>query len=189
MTGADKDLRAQRQLIELLYGRCILRLQSYELLMKALVAEHRFSAPIGDLEKAMADRHAGTGQKTLGTLVNEMTGSFLVPKGGEGGDEEADEWGEGPAVAIRFQSVMPEEDFARIEAELRDLVRLRNGLVHGFLAEHDLTTTEGCLAAQEELTTALDRVAGAYEALRTLAREMDQTKNAFRQHLASAPLT
>lgn len=185
MTEPDKDFLAQKQMVEQLYGRCILRLQSYELLMKEIVAGHQLSAPMADLEKAQSRRRAATGQKTLGSVVGEMMDSLLVPEGRQGRGDDEDDTRDDPSIDFKLQIVFPPEEFARIEAEQRELFRLRNSLVHNFLEQHNLRTADGCITAQKALTQALDHVGRAYGELRSWARDLEQTKKAFVALLAS----
>lgn len=185
MTLPDEDLVAHKRAVEQLYGRCILRLQSYELLMKAIVADHRLSAPITDIEKARARRRAETAQKTLGTVVGEMIGSVIVPAGMQGRGDDVGDTGDAPSIDYKLRFDVPPEEFTRIEAEHRELVRFRNSLVHSFLEHHDLGTADGCITAQQALAQALDHVGRAYAELRSWARDLEQTWKAFAEHLAS----
>lgn len=145
MTPHDEGLPAVRYAVEHLFGQCLLHLQTNEFLMKSIVAGHQFSAAITGIEEARADRAAETGRKTMGSLVNEMMGSFLMSEGQEG--MRQDDQGDAPFIAFKFNIAFPAEEFARIEAEHRDLVLLRNTLVHHFLEQHDLQTVDACLAA------------------------------------------
>lgn len=181
----DDGLPAARYAVEQLFGQCVLRLQAHELLMKSILAGHQLSAPMTGLEEAQADRAAETGRKTMGLLVSEMTGSFLVSEGQEGLREDR---GDAPSIAYKFQLAFPAEEFGRIEAQHRNLVLLRNTLVHHFLEQHDLRTAEGCLAAQQTLTGALDHVTRAYEELRCWAGDMERTRKVLADHLASPDL-
>jgi hypothetical protein len=52
----DRDLPAQHREVQRLLGRCLLRLQQYERLMKAIVAYHNLSGPAHALEKRSARR-------------------------------------------------------------------------------------------------------------------------------------
>lgn len=181
MTPTDPALLAAQYAVEHLYGRCLLRLQAHELLMKSVLAGHSLSAPIARIEAAQAARVTETDRKTLGQLVGEMFGTFLVPGGTDG---PLDPVGDAPSVAIRHGIAFPPEDYARIEAEHRALVLLRNTLAHQFLAQHDLRTLDGCLAATEALTGALDRVAKAFEELQEWARDMERMRELLAAHLA-----
>ena len=119
MTLSDPELAAERDAVEHLYGRCLLRLQAHELLMKSIVAGHELSAPMTRIEAVQAERAAETARKTMGQLLGEMLGSFLVPDGKE---DLLEARGDAPSVAIKYQIAFPPEDFARIEAEHRELV-------------------------------------------------------------------
>jgi len=185
MTLHDESLPAARHAVEHLFGQCLLRLQAYELLMKSIVAGHQLSACTTGIEKAQADRARETGRKTMGSLVSEMMGSFLVSDGLEGVRKDPVD---APSLAVKFQIAFPAEEFARIEAEQRDLVLLRNTLVHHFLEQHDLRTADGCLVAQRTLTNALDRVTQAYEELRCWVIDLKRTRKVLADHLASPDL-
>lgn len=182
MTLHDEALPAARHAVEHLFGQCILRLQANELLMKSMVAGHKLLAPMTGIKEAQVDRAVETGRKTMGSLVNEMMGSFLVPEGQEGMRKHQED---ASAIASTFMIALPKEEFARIEAEHRNLVLLRNALVHHFLEQHDLRTVEGCHAAKQTLTDTLNRITRAHEELHYWARDMSRSREALAGFLAS----
>ena len=185
MATADA-LTSARQEVQRLFGQCILRLQGYELLLKAIVATHEISAPIASIADVQADRVAGARNKTLGALMGEMIGSFIVASETEGMGSPPDD---APTVSYRLQIVLSNEEFSRTQADLRDLVKLRNDLVHHFLEQHQLATHEDCLKAQESLTLALGRITQAYDDLRSWAKDMDQTRESVANYLVSSEFT
>ncbi|MDZ4312083.1 MAG: OST-HTH/LOTUS domain-containing protein [Cypionkella sp.] len=164
MTPEGTALSAQRGDVERLYGHCVLLLQAFELNLKAVVATHRFSGAIGTFEVGLARRFNETRRKTMGSLVGEMLGSVLAPSGQEGLPDTEDNT-PGTSVAFSRQIVLPTEAFSRIEGEHRDLVALRNSLVHNFLEEHDLRSVKGCLMAQQALASVIYRVKRADDQL------------------------
>ena len=164
---------ATRDDVERLYGQCVLRLQAFELKLKAIVATHQVSGTIDTFEANRARRNAETRRKTMGALVGEMMGSVLVPFGQEG-PPEADEAATETCVTISRRIALPAEAYSRIEAEHRDLVALRNSLVHHFLEEHDLHTEHGCLVAGQALTSLIERVTRAEEGLGAWAIDMER---------------
>jgi hypothetical protein len=90
----DQELQAQQRDVQRLLGRCLLRLQQYERLMKAVVAHHDLSGPAHALEKIRAARIDDASTKTLGTLVGQLFGSYVIPaKTDTGIDTTADEPG------------------------------------------------------------------------------------------------
>jgi hypothetical protein len=185
MKPHDPDARSTRNDVEHLFGQCLLRFQSYELLMKAIVAGHRVSGSTAQ-PKGVLTRHADdTRRKTMGSLVSDMMGSFLVPEGGEGLPEETTE-APGFSFAMLLQNVAPSDEFARIETEHRALVALRNSLVHHFLEEHDLRSEAGCHRACQTLVVALDHVNRAYSDLRGFALELEATRKAMTEMLTTS---
>ena len=180
-TAVEIELTSARQEVQRQLGQCLLRLQGYELLLKAIVATHEISAPIASIADVQADRVEGARNKTLGALMGEMIGSFIVASGTEGMGSPADD---APSVSYRLQIVLSDEEFSRTQADLRDLVKLRNDLVHHFLEQHQLTTHEGCLKALKALTLALGRIAQAYDDLRRWAEDMDQAREHSARYFA-----
>ena len=185
-TATENKLTSARQEVHRRFGQCLLQLQSYELLTKEIVATHEISAPIAKLTDAKATRDAGVRSKTLGALMGEMVGSFVVASGTEGMGPSRDD---APSVALRMQIVLSQEDFIRAQVDLRDLVKLRNDLVHHFLEQHQLRTYEGCLKAQDALSLASDRIALAYNDLRFWAEDMDQARELAAKTFASSEIT
>ena len=185
-TATEDALTSTRQEVQRLFGHCLLRLQGYELLLKAIIATHEISAPIASIADAQADRMADLRGKTLGALMGEMIGSFIVASGTEGMGPSQDD---APSVAYRQQIVLSEDEFSRTQADLRELVKLRNDLVHHFLEQHQLRTHEDCLKAQEALGLALGRIAQAYDDLRSWAKDMDQTRKSVAKYFASPEFT
>jgi len=93
--------------------------------------------------------------------------------------------GDAPSISWNFKIAFPAEEFARIETEHRDLVLLRNTLVHLFLEQHDLRTADGCLAARQTLTNTLDRVTRAYEELCCWASDMERSRHVLADYIGS----
>jgi hypothetical protein len=77
----DEDVQAQHREVQRLLGRCLLRLQQYERLMKAIVANHDLSGPAHKLESIRAARIDDASRKTLGNLVGQLFGSYFVTEG------------------------------------------------------------------------------------------------------------
>ncbi len=71
----------ERHEIERLLGQCLLRLQAFELRLKAIVATHRLSGPADLLEQLPAQRIDETRRKAMGGLVGDLMGNVLVPEG------------------------------------------------------------------------------------------------------------
>lgn len=170
------DLRAQQDEVSRLIGRCLIRLQQYEGQLKAILAHHDLSAGPEGFEAARAARGAGLSRQTLGTLVRELLGSVIVADtpGGVLDRDNPDAAAGDPMVRVTLRLGLAEEEMATMEADLRDLVELRNDLVHHFLGRHDLGSVKGCRIAQAELAASCDRIGRLLEGLRSWARDLDQ---------------
>lgn len=173
---SDGEPQAQQREVQRLLGRCLLRLQQYERLMKAIVAHHDISGPAHSLEAVRAARIEDTATKTLGTLVGQMFGSYVVTEGGDVSENEPDLPADMISFRTRVQLSLSAEDYVRTQADLKDLVSLRNALVHHFIDQHDLWTIEGCHTAHDALTTAYTRIDQHFEQLRGWAEHMDQAR-------------
>ncbi len=156
-------------------GRCLLRLQQYEQLMKAIVAHHEISASGSPLESNQAERIADAANKTLGTLVGTLLGTYVTS-----GEQDEVAEPDAPDNIISFKMKMSlrmsAEDFDTTQNDLKELVLLRNNLVHHFIDQHDLWSLDGCRGAQESLVAAYSRVDQHFEQLRGWAEHMDQAR-------------
>lgn len=184
VAAPDSDgLAFERNEVFRLFGQCILRLQRYEIALKSLIAAHRISIPAvseADFAKARANRVTQTSRHTLGMLIGEMSSSFFASDGAQDAAAEPEHLA---AVDIKMGITLPPEDFARTTADLRDLVVLRNSLVHHFLEQHDLGTLSGCLAAKRVLMDYLERAGQAHSDLCSWAEGMSQAREAMARYI------
>ncbi|WP_069040458.1 OST-HTH/LOTUS domain-containing protein [Methyloversatilis sp. RAC08] len=143
--------------------------------MKAVVAHHEISASGSPLESNQARRIADAASKTLGNLVGTLLGTYVT----RSEHEEAVE-PDAPdniiSLKIKMSLQMSAEDYDRTQNDLKELVRLRNNLVHHFIDQHDLWNLAGCRGAQESLAAAYSRIDQYFEQLRGWAEHMDQTR-------------
>lgn len=58
-------------------GRCMLRLQQYEKMMKVLAANFELAGPAEQLQDIQKKREAAFATQTLGGLVTALSGSYL----------------------------------------------------------------------------------------------------------------
>ncbi|MFN3297544.1 OST-HTH/LOTUS domain-containing protein [Caldimonas sp.] len=145
--------------------------------MKAIVAHHEISGPATALASIQAARVADAATKTLGNLVGYFLGSYVV------NNEAATSIDSTPcppsdvvSLSMRMHLSLSAEDFSRIESELKELVTLRNNLVHHFIDQHDLWSLDGCRGARDALTAAYHRIDQHFEQLRGWAEHMDQAR-------------
>lgn len=167
----NDELLALRHGVEQRLGKCVLQLQAYERLLKAMLAQHEGTGTAHNVD--WDARAADTGRKTLGTLVSQLFGSLLTTDGSTGARAVVPERAaEGAWFRYRMQIAMPDDELARIEHELRDFVSLRNELIHHFVEQHDLQSLEGCRLAGKALDEAAWRIERHFDTLSTWANDL-----------------
>jgi len=181
---SDNALHAVQLEVERLLGRCLLQLQQYERLLKIIVARHEISASADAVGAVNVERKADTSAKTLGNLVGNLFGSYIVTNEIETSIEAAFNRPEAAtAFGMRMHLKLSDADFARTENELRELVLLRNNLVHHFIDQHDIRSLGGCSGAQDALVAAYNRIDQHLEQLRGWAEDMEQSRRAMAELL------
>ena len=183
-TISDDPLQAPQHEVQRLLGRCLLRLQQYERLIKTVVANHEISGPFHALEEIRAARTARTGRAMLGNMVGELLGSYLVA--GDASDKASTAPVEETAsFSMRFHISLPETEFARIERELKELVLLRNDLVHHFIDRNDIMSVEGCNSACEALRAAYNLIDHQFGQLCEWAEDMQKCRQQIKTLISS----
>lgn len=176
----ENELEAHQKEVQLLLGKCILRLQQYERLIKAIVADHKVSGPAHSIEQVRAARAEETARKTLGSLVGELLGSYVVPSDESASQDTSSSLPEdGAWIALGTQLSLPASEFARIDEELKELVTLRNDLVHHFFDRFDIQSVAGCVVAQESLSVSLNRIEDHFQQLSEWAKDMARMRRAL----------
>lgn len=152
-----------------------MRLQQYEKLMKGIVAHHEISAAGSPLASDQEQRIADAASKTLGTLVGTLLGSYVTTDAMEN-TSERDARDDFMSFKMKVNLHTSIEDYDRIQSDLKDLVLLRNNLVHHFIDQHDLWSLDGCRTARDTLTATYSRIDEHFEQLRSWAEHMDQAR-------------
>jgi hypothetical protein len=134
-------------------GRCLIRIQQYELLLKEMVSKREVSTILGRNPARLAEKSSAVAVKTMGQLVGELTNKFFQPTLSESGDIQRegspsdDEKHPAGRACVRISVSITPDAHEQITAELQNLVDLRNNLVHHFVEGQDLVTEEGCITA------------------------------------------
>lgn len=172
----EEELQTLQRDVQRMLGRCLLRLQQYEKLMKAIVAHHEISASGSPLESNQAERIADAASKTLGTLVGTLLGAYVTTDEVEDASEP-DAPDDIISFKVKMSLRMSVEDYDRTQNDLKELVLLRNNLVHHFIDQHDLWSLDGCRDAHDSLVAAYSRIDQHFEQLRGWAEHMDQARS------------
>jgi hypothetical protein len=162
-------------------GRCMIRLQQYERLLKTMVATMALEGPPEQLPSIRDKQEACTSNKTLGTLVGLFTGSHLTAASPEVEAEPDDirPEGQSPDAAwarIRFNIAMSTERYGQTTEGLAKLVEMRNHLVHHFIERFDLSEVSGCRAATNHLDSCYEEIDGHCQQLKSWATGLVEVK-------------
>lgn len=164
---------ALQHLVQRKLGRCLIRLQQYEGLLKGLVAEHDVSGPAHRLINIRDARMEALSKKTLGHIVGALTENLLTPDSTPADEDRGSDHSADADVSFFRTTFRVELSAARHEetvTALRALVDLRNELVHHFLEMHDIWSKSGCVAAQAYLDACYEQVDERYVELHTWAK-------------------
>jgi hypothetical protein len=187
-----EELVKLRSGIAELMGQCILKLQNYELRMKHFLATSELGFNTGEISASINQRKERYSGQTLGMLVKEFTGSY-VSKIDQGDSVREDDDGffsnallREPEVRLRFSNQLNEESHQSLTDNLRDLVNLRNDLVHHFLLQHPLSSLSNFLDAKKYLTDSLALINHHNDLLSGLYSDRKKTMEGLRQVVASS---
>ncbi|MEK0267725.1 hypothetical protein QT383_17805 [Stenotrophomonas rhizophila] len=166
-------------------GRCLLRLQQYEILLKALVAHGDISGPPAELQSAKDAQMACAQKKTLGTLVGMLTERHLTSVYEEDSAYEPKDDG-GMWFRLRFQLGLDSSQHQATTVELKELVDLRNELVHHFLQRFNIWDHQGCIAAESYLDASFETIDGHYLTSRGWAQGMEEARALMASFMSTA---
>lgn len=189
-TPIEPDFAAPQREVQRMLGRCMLRLQQYEILAKALVGHRELSGTAGTMHEVQAKNVALAAGKTLGQLVGELTGTFLKPAQPELDSKAAesdDRFGDDQQAWFRFSSAieLPPEHYQKLTQDLAELVKMRNDLVHHFIERFDVFSIGGCLAADSYLQGCYESIDGHFLTLRGWVEGMDRARKAAAEFMQS----
>ena len=152
------DMNEDLQLdVQRLLGRCMLRMQHYERLMKAILAESEMAGPVDTLAAQRVARVENVSDKSLGTLVESLFQSCVVPEGFErellsNDNTPTDK----VSMAFSVRLSLQRESWITAKAAVKELVGLRNRMVHHLVDDFDLSSDSGCIDASRYLKEGFD---------------------------------
>lgn len=181
-TTPEQRAEVQRKL-----GRCLLRLQQYELLTKAILVDHEQSGTVADWEARRQARIDKFAKKTLGQLVEWMKSSYLTVDLEGRQSREPEPPAELTRIWFSFHGgmQMDSETYQRTVAAMQELVELRNDIVHHLLENFNLWTLQGCAAADAHLEQSYELIDRHMVQIGEWARHMDQARQIAASFMAS----
>lgn len=177
-TNDKPSLAELQRAVQHKLGGCIWRLQQYERLLKAMVANTDLAGEPAHLQALHDSRVASVHKTTLGGLVSLFTGGYLLAEDGSSPAAETDDKAPGDKLWFSLQQrmAMSAERHEAITTELKELVDLRNELVHHLLERFDLGQLDRCEAAVAYLDASRATIDRHYQTLRSWAEQMDQVR-------------
>lgn len=170
-------------------GRCVIRLQLLESQLKQHLPMQQLEGSLKTLPRAIEDRACKFAGMTLGGLVGEFTSKYLRPAPPEveaSCDEPALPFEAEGTFHIAFTSYVSTQDHDRITGQLRELVQLRNKLVHHFWDSFDLFGIPGCVAAAQYLDEAYQTIILHGKAVADFLKGMAEVRRQFGEYLGSS---
>lgn len=180
----DPPLELQRD-VQRKLGRCLLRLQQYEILLKALVAHGEVAGPPAGLQAVQDEQVACTQKKTLGALVGMLTERHLSSAEADDSAEKL-QGDDGVWFRFRFQVGLDASQYQTTTAALKELVDLRNELVHHFLQRFNIWERQGCIDAGAYLDASFETIDGHYLTLRGWAQAMEEARALMASFMSTA---
>jgi hypothetical protein len=171
------ELHELQREVQRLLGRCMLRLQQYEQLMKSMWVNHEVAGSASDLESSHAKRRDNESKATLGGIATKLFESHIVDEPNDAPllDPTAGESNE-ISFGFRMQIQMQPDVYVRVRTAVTELVQLRNDLVHHFLERFDISQQDGCLQAVEYLSASSEQIEARFSELLAWAKATDDIK-------------
>lgn len=170
-------------------GACLIRVQQYELLMKAMLAGRTVEGTVEQIERARSKTTTEVQIKTLGMLVNEFCEDFVVSDDSDAdevqGSESTNRGLEAPWFSYRHTMQMSPERHEHTKAALIELKELRNQLVHHFLERFVLIDENSCRDAEAYLDATYATFNNHYVQLKEWAASMDNARALYASILQS----
>lgn len=163
--------------VQQLLGRCMLRFQQYERLMKAILANHEISGSIDAIDTAHARQAAKFSGKSLGQLTNALFQTYIVHSEAEPNHLPANKVPiDRPSITIRSSIEMPVDHWHETKTAIEELVALRNDLVHHLIERFDVWTEDGCVKAENHLEYCYKRINVHCDELSDWAQRMNDAR-------------
>lgn len=179
---------ALQQRIQQKLGRCMLHLQQYEKMIKVLAANVEIVGPATQLPDIQKKQAAALATQTLGGLVTTLSSSYLSPRLANEATEP--EWEPPDNKQIWFRMAtrisLEPENYERVVSGLRDLVSLRNRLVHHFIEMFDLRSIDGCAAADAFLEESHAQIDLRCKEAQNWLRVLDESRKKMASFMSSA---
>ena len=173
--------------VQRLLGRCMVRIQQYEIALKSLLVHHEIAGPVETLAGQIEKRAEELSVKTLGALKEKLFETFVVPEGFERELLPEDKTpSDRISVAHSFRMTLYPEQWAQTKSSIDEFVVLRNELVHHFLSRFNIWEEQGCMEAMAYLEESYLRIDARFQELRAWMMAMQKAGEAMASFAKSA---
>lgn len=180
VSGLEDDVEQAQIEIQRKLGQCMLRLQQYERLLKAMLISLNLEGPPEGLSAAREYKAAKLRKTSLGLLVEQFIGEHFSTASLNGGDERENATKPvckvAPKVVISYSFCFSSEAYKDVTASLSELVDLRNELVHHLIGRFDISTKSGCIDAALYLDRCYLRIESSCQQLKAWATALDNLR-------------
>lgn len=166
---AAPDLTELYNQVMLEYARCTLHLQQIELTLKATLPTLRISGFSDELAANVERDRQVLGSKTLGHLVGQWSQRTTL-----GDEQEIDDDVLNGRAYFRFSFGLEGGEW--MNEKLKQLVELRNELVHHFLSRFALNSEASCQEAISYLSTAANTIENNWDTLTSHLTAIEEGK-------------
>ncbi len=160
-----EDANEAQRLVQQKLGRVMLRMQQLERMLKAVIAHSDITdTPAVSAQDYLQKRTKKFETKSLGLLVDEVTQKFFQI---ESFPQKPEKEASADQDDFRFQMNinLDAEKFRRLKTDLKNLITLRNRIVHHLIEEFDISSAHGCRAAVKYLEESYETVDRTYGSL------------------------
>ena len=142
--------------------------------MKDFVARARVESPADSIAELQTARVETLAQRTLGQVVAAFASTVLEEPvwDADGFPPVGAQADEGVRISTGFSMTLCDDGLERLRANMAALVTLRNGLVHGFVEQHNLWDKDGCRDAADELDASYEVIDDRFRELRDWYKDM-----------------
>ncbi|AHV36707.1 TPA: hypothetical protein RQM97_002076 [Aeromonas dhakensis] len=169
--------KEKKEQVILLYGKCLLNLQQFELLLKRVLPALKMEGNIDTLEGNRKLDAQALSRRMLGQLISE----FVNRMGESKNEPELDVKTDKLYIRFKFELGNIEEHCVR----LRNLLGMRNELVHHFLERFPLNSDNNCEHALIHLAHISMRIEENHLAFRAMLKAFEEGRNYLYQLLSS----
>jgi hypothetical protein len=176
--NANTDVNNEKkEQVILLYGRCLLNLQQFELLLKRVLPSLKMEGNIDTLEGNRKQDAQALSRRMLGQLIGE----FVNRMGESKNEPELDAKIDKPYIHFKFELGNIEEHCLR----LLNLLEMRNELVHHFIEKFPLNSERNCESALVHLANISMKIEENRLAFRDMLKAFEEWRNYLYQLLSS----